>query len=185
MVKSPSGEKILVAGFGTIGSLLCRVLTKFPATEVQVLEPNQSRCEMAQSLGFNTVTTIPLAESSYDIAFNTSCNEKGLQVCIDSVGYEGKIVELSWYGNKDINIYLGKSFHHLRKRIISSQVSQIPGHKLSRWDHGRRKALVFDLLKDPFFDKLLTDEISFDDAPGFFQNLRNGPIDAISTTIKY
>ncbi|MDN5212022.1 zinc-binding alcohol dehydrogenase [Fulvivirgaceae bacterium BMA12] len=179
------GEKVLVAGFGIIGALLCQILRKFPAIDLQVLEPNQTRREMARSWGFNVAETITLTEPSFDVAFNTSSHENGLQFCIDSVGYEGKVVELSWYGDQSVNINLGKSFHHLRKQIISSQVSQIPGHKLNRWDHQRRKALVFDLLKDPFFDELLTDEISFQDSPVFFQDLRNGTIDSIGTTIKY
>ncbi len=179
------GENVFVAGFGTIGSLLCQVLRKFPAIDLHVLEPNQARCEKARSWGFNAVQAITLPEPPFDVAFNTSCHENGLQVCIDSVGYEGKVVELSWYGTQSVNINLGKSFHHFRKQIISSQVSQIPGHKLSRWDYRRRKALAFDLLKDPFFDELLTDEISFEDAPVFFQNLRNGTIDSVGTTIKY
>ena len=179
------GEKVLVVGFGIIGALLCEVLRKFPAADLQVLENNKYRREKARSLGFEVAGSLPRQAMPYDLAFNTSSDERALQVCIDSVGYEGKIVELSWYGNQNVNIHLGNSFHHLRKKIISSQVSHIPGHMRHRWDYQRRKKLVYEILKDACFDRLLTDEISFDNSPEFFQNLRNGPVNPIGTIIKY
>lgn len=179
------GEKILVIGFGIIGALLCQVLSTFPAMKPVVLEKNKFRCKKAQSMGFDVITSPSEPKASYDLAFNTSGHEDALQICIDHVGYEGKVVELSWYGNQNININLGSSFHHLRKKIISSQVSQIPGHMRNRWDHNRRKRLVIDMLNDARFDELLSEEIDFDDSPEFFQRLRKRPVDPIATIIKY
>lgn len=179
------GEKILVVGFGIIGALLCEVLKKFPVADITILEKNEFRYKKAQSLGFKATRSPMQPSSSVDLAFNTTSNEQALQICIDSVGFEGRVVELSWYGDQPVNIQLGSSFHHLRKKIISSQVSRIPGHMINRWDYQRRKKLIFELLIDARFDALLTDEISFDDAPDFFHQLRSGPVDPIGTIIKY
>ena len=179
------GQKTLVVGFGIIGALLSQVLRMFPAMDPEVLETNKFRRKKAHSLGFKAIKSLAQPSSQYDLAFNTTGNEEALQACIDSVGYEGKIMELSWYGNQQVNIHLGNSFHHHRKKIISSQVSQIPGHMVNRWDYQRRKKLVFKILRDASFDALLTNEISFDDSPEFFKRLRDGSVDSIGTIIKY
>lgn len=179
------GDKILVVGFGLIGALLCQVLKGMPGVEIQVMEADQHRANLATILGHKNIRNPTDQVPMFDVAFNTSSNESGLQACIDAVGYEGRIVELSWYGNQAVNMSLGSNFHHMRKRIISSQVSSIPSIKTNRWDFDRRKALVLQLLKDPGYDQLITQEIEFESAPSFFDNLRNNQIDQLSTVIKY
>ena len=104
----------------------------------------------------------------------TSATGAGLQMCIDHTGPEATIVELSWYGIRPVELELGATFHLDRKQLISSQVSTLPAHKSGRWDPHRRKQLVFELLKDPAWDALITTEIELADAPAFFDKLRAG-----------
>ncbi len=182
--KVESGDKILIVGFGVIGALLAKVLQNI-GVSVTILENNDVRLSHAQNLGFHcTNNSIELGDN-FDITYNTSAHESGLQCCIDLVGYEGKVIELSWYGDQKVTLDLGSSFHSQRKQIISSQVSNIPSDKQPEWDYKKRKAYVFELLKDNSYDNFITKEVSFDDSPVFFNTLRNTTINELGIIIKY
>ena len=179
------GDKVLIVGFGMIGALIGRLLSFLPSVEVVVLEKDEYRKEFAQKMGFSTFESLP-QKKYYDLAFHTSGTNEGLQNAIDGVGMEGKIMELSWYGTKHSNISLGGDFHQMRKQIISSQVSHIPANKSARWNYRRRKEVVFSLLMNPLFDEHITHEISFDESPTFFHQLRNHQLPkGIGWCIKY
>ena len=162
-------EKIAICGFGNIGALLANTLRIFKGREAAIIEISDWRWAKAIELGWNLHDDL----ESYDIVFNTSTSEKGLQYCLDHLNYEGKLVELSWYGNKKVNLELGKNFHYNRLRIIASQVSQIPGHMRDKYNYRTRKQLALEILKDSSFDALITDTIPFENSPQFFNELRN------------
>ncbi len=176
------GDRVLVVGFGMIGSLVARLLSFMPAVEVVVAEQDAYRKKLATEMGFKILEGM----SSFDCSFHTSGSSEGLQLGIDSVGKEGTIVELSWYGTRQSTISLGGDFHYQRKRIISSQVGQIPANKSHRWDYSRRKELVVKLLANPVFEEHLTHDLSLEDCPSFFQNLRENKCpDGLAWVINY
>ena len=176
------GDRVLVVGFGLIGSLVARLLSMMPRVEIVIAEKEAYRIELAQQMGFQTHSS----RQDFDIAFHTSATSAGLQDCIDRVGQEGKIIELSWYGTQQSLLQLGGSFHHQRKQIISSQVSHIPADKTNRWDIQRRKELVFRLLENPIFEEHLTHEIPFQQTPLFFEQLRNNQLPkGLAWVVKY
>jgi threonine dehydrogenase-like Zn-dependent dehydrogenase len=156
------GDNVLIVGYGIIGALAALIAKDFPGVSVKILEINKARAQKAKSHGHD-----------------------GLQVAIDSVRAEGKVVELSWYGSRKIEVNFGDSFHYGRKKIISSQVGSIPSHKLNNWDFVKRKKLVFDLLSKYQPDYLIDKEIAYEDAPEFFNELRNNTTDNIGVIIKY
>lgn len=161
------GQKCLVTGFGIIGSLVARVLSKIAGVEVLVVDANAEKVGLAQKLGFGATTPNDI-KSEFDLAFHASSSSEGLQCCIDAVGYEGKIIELSWYGNRETQVRFGGSFHSQRKSITASQVSNIPAHMQRRWDYRRRKEVVFTLLQDALFDAHITEAIAFEDLADYF-----------------
>lgn len=167
------GDRVLVAGLGSLGALLLVTLSQIPGIEISVLEKNAERRQWAESQGFVSLDN----ESSkpFDFACNTTGNPAALQNCIEAVGFEGKIMELSWYGDKDVSLNLGGSFHHQRKQIISSQVSNLPSGRKGRWDFKRRKKLVFDLLQNPVYDQLMTKIYPFEQIPALFDKIRKEP----------
>lgn len=167
------GDEVLVVGFGMIGGLVARLLSLLPAVNVTVAETNPYRMQLAKEMGF-MIENEPT--SSFDYSFHTTGTSKGLQLSIDKVGLASKVIELSWYGNKSVQLQLGHDFHSLRKQIISSQVGQIPTNKSHRWDYDRRKATVFELLKNPIFDAHISHEIPFAQSPLFFDGLRKGEV---------
>lgn len=154
------GDVALIVGFGNIGSLLARVLKDYMGIEVVISEINDEKRQKARELGFNTVEPQTI-EQPIDVAFNTGGNTASLQSAIESVGFEGRIVELSWYGVNSVQVNLGGSFHSQRKQIISTQVSNIPAHRRSRFDSHRRKQLACKILKRVDFDQHISREVAF------------------------
>ena len=178
------GDRVLIVGFGLIGSLLARLLSMMPAVDFKIFEIDSDRKKMAEIFGFQVIDNAN-DFSKVDIAFHTSASSIGLQHCIDSVGFEGKVVDLSWYGTKKVALNLGGSFHNQRKQIISSQVGNIPSSHIGRWDFKRRKKVVFELLKNEIFDQHLTHFIDFVDSPAFFTDIRANKAKGLAYCIKY
>ncbi|MEM9985931.1 MAG: zinc-binding alcohol dehydrogenase, partial [Bacteroidota bacterium] len=180
------GDRILVVGFGLIGSLVARLLSLMPATELKVLELDADRQATAMNMGFEVSANLTPAErESFDGAFHSSVSSSGLQSALDAVGKEGKVVELSWYGEKIVNLGLGGRFHSQRKQIISSQVSRLPLTHQARWDFLRRKEAVFRLLTNPLFDQHLGEEVPFSQAPKLYDQLRRNQARALSYWLNY
>lgn len=178
------GDRVLVVGFGMIGALVARLLSLIPAVDFQVVELDEERCQLAEKFGFKVACSLS-NQPDFDIAFHASATSKGLQNCIDAVGQEGKIMELSWYGSKPVQINLGESFHCRRKQIISSQVGHLPLKYNARWDFKRRKKVVFKLLENADFDQHITHSLKFVDTPAFFADLRAGKAKGLGYCIEY
>ncbi|MEQ8702446.1 MAG: zinc-binding alcohol dehydrogenase [Phaeodactylibacter sp.] len=174
------GDRALVVGFGMIGGLLSRTLSRMPGVQVQLAETHAQRQAQLAEMGFENWDGQPV-----DVAFHTTANGAGLQQAVDAVGTEGKIMELSWYGEREATVRLGGDFHYGRKQIISSQVANLPSDRRARWDFHRRKALVMDLLKDPAYDAHITQVLPFEEAPAFFEQLRSGAMPPLGTAFDY
>ena len=180
------GDRVGVLGFGLIGSLVARLLQQIPGIELIIIEKNAYRASLAKEMGFVLMGKEEMQKADgMDMVFHTSATEEGLQTAIDLVGFEGKVVELSWYGSQKISLDLGSGFHSERKKIICSQVGHIPGNRQYRWDYHRRKQLVFSLLEDHRWDLHLTHTIPFSESAQFFNQVRSSTPEGLSWTIKY
>jgi threonine dehydrogenase-like Zn-dependent dehydrogenase len=178
------GERILVVGFGIIGSLVARLISFMPGVEVEITDTHAFKKALVEKMGFKTRKPEDIP-GFFDLAINSSGNSDGLQLALDKVGIEGRVVELSWYGTQKVSLSLGGSFHPLRKKIISSQVSSIPSQHRPRWDLKRRKSLVFKLLQKKEFDSHITHSYRFEDLPGAFDQLKNPPTEGLSYLVTY
>jgi len=177
------GERVLVVGFGVVGSLVARVLELGPGIDLEIAEARAGRRRLAESMGFRAASA-PGTES-FDIAFDTSGTQAGLQTAIDAVGVEGRVVAVSWFGARPVRLDLGGGFHSRRKRIIGSQVSRIPGAMRARWDTARRTGLVFHLLERPEFDLHLGPMVPFAGLPKAFGALVSPSHEGLSPLITY
>jgi len=159
-------EKVAVIGGGAVGQLVNFVLSRLHQGAVTLVEKDPARAADA-------LTPEQISQGSVDVAFHASGTGAGLQLAIDATGFEGRIIELSWYGDQPVTLRLGGSFHHDRKRLIASQVATIaPSHRAA----GRvaRTRAVLELLRDPRLDGLLGNPIPFTDLPEFFADLYAG-----------
>jgi D-arabinose 1-dehydrogenase-like Zn-dependent alcohol dehydrogenase len=170
-------QKVLVCGLGSIGVLLAETLQKYCKALVFVKETNEYKLDFLAEKGF----LIAKENQEFSLCFHVSANQNGLQYCIDHSSKEGKIIELSWYGTREISIRLGENFHYNRLQIISSQVSEIPLEKTETEDFLSRKKLAEKLLQRiPIQDYISL--IAFDDLPEFFKNT---PKNHFITVVKY
>ena len=96
--------------------------------------------------------------------FHTSVSAAGLNTAVACAGFEATVVELSWYGDRDVPVKLGGAFHSQRLKLISSQVGHISAGRRPRWDYRRRLHAALQLLDDARLDALVAEEIAFNDA---------------------
>ncbi|MEM6735306.1 MAG: zinc-binding alcohol dehydrogenase [Bacteroidota bacterium] len=176
------GDRVLIMGYGVIGALIAEILQSSVGVEVRVIEKNENRAKIAKDRGLEVLGEI---RHDFDAIFNTTSSETMLQQALEWTSSEGKVLELSWYGSKTIQLHLGADFHYGRKKIISSQVSHIPGRKQPRWSYTKRKQLVFKLLSRLNFDHLTQNKILFQDSAVFYDQLRKGKENSLSTVIIY
>ncbi|MEL6178848.1 MAG: zinc-binding alcohol dehydrogenase, partial [Myxococcota bacterium] len=168
------GDRVVVVGFGIVGALVALVMRGLQGTEVMVVEVEPEQRALAASLGLTAVKPEAVIPGEADIAIHASATAAGLQTALDAVGLEGRVVELSWYGDGTTTLALGGAFHSQRKQIISSQVSHIPSHRRARWDHQRRKRLVFRLLADSAWDACVTSTSPLEGVPDWFASAQRG-----------
>lgn len=170
-------EKVLIIGFGGIGILLALTIKLYTNINPSVMELNQDKIKKAQKLDFSTNKSI------FDVIFHTSASNEGLQFALDNVRKDGSVIELSWYGNKQINLLLG-NFHYNRVKLISSQVSTVSPFAPVK-SYKERKDAACQILLNDVFDEVISDEILFKDVPAYFNSLDYGNNHALATVIRY
>ena len=168
-----AGDHVTIVGGGVLGLLLTFIISQIPKTRVTLIDP-QDRSAPATAFAADFETQ-PRGGLEADVVFHTSASEAGLKTAIDCAGTESRIVEMSWYGNRDISVPLGGAFHSKRLQLISSQVGQIPSHRKTRWTFARRMQTALALLGDPNLDQLLTHHIPFAQAPLLLPPLLDDP----------
>lgn len=161
-------QKVLVCGLGSVGVLLAETLRSYCQANVYVKEKDESKVAILAKNGFS----IAEETDEFPLTFHVSATEKGLQYCIDHSAVEGKIIELSWYGNQPVELNLGGHFHYNRLQIISAQVSAIPLIKKNYEDFLTRKKLAEKLLQTIPIREYIS-LISFQELPEFFKQKTN------------
>ena len=114
-------------GGGAVGLLVAYCLWKSQGRPVPLVEVHAKRAELAEGLPWIEAVLAPEQASGAEkhVAFHASGHGEGLQTALDAVGFEGRVVELSWYGTREVTLALGGDFHYRRKRIQASQVAII------------------------------------------------------------
>lgn len=163
------GDQILICGIGSIGILMALTLKNQIGINLKLKETNPQKQEILKSLGFDMIED---DTTYFDICFHCSGQPEGLHFCLEHSKIEAKIVELSWYGDKNVSLPLGIDFHYKRIKLISSQVSKIPNNLVEKHSFTTRKNLVLDLLKKIEIPEVLFQSVAFDDLPQFFQAIR-------------
>lgn len=178
------GDRITVVGAGMIGCCVAGVLARFPGASVQLVDANPDRAGVASALGVDFATP-GQAATARDLVIHASATSAGLQLSMELLAPEGTVIELSWYGDRDVSLQLGGSFHSGRLSIRSSQVGAVsPARRASR-TFADRLALALDLLRDPAFDALFTGESDFEQLPDVLAGMAAGTRPALSHLITY
>ncbi|MBD25205.1 MAG: dehydrogenase [Candidatus Marinimicrobia bacterium] len=178
------GERILIIGGGVLGLLIAGLITISGRNEVTITDKNPARASIAQLLGAKF--TLPkIAPNEQQVIIHTSATEIGLRQALNHAASDGRIVEASWFGNREITLPLGESFHSKRLRLISSQVGAIPPSHRDQWTFAKRMQKALAHLEDERFDALITGEINFDDAPTTLPNALTNDSSGLMTVLHY
>jgi 2-desacetyl-2-hydroxyethyl bacteriochlorophyllide A dehydrogenase len=178
------GDRVTVVGAGMVGCCVAALLARFPGARVQLVDVDPARAAVARALGVEFASPAE-AESGRDLVIHASATAAGLRRSLELLAPDGEVVELSWYGDREVALPLGEAFHSGRLTIRSSQVGAIPPARRSRRSLADRLAIALDLLRDPAFDALLTGESRFDELPDVLFRLASGTLTALCHVITY
>jgi NADPH:quinone reductase-like Zn-dependent oxidoreductase len=178
------GDRVTVVGAGMVGCCVARLLSRFPGVQVTLVDVEPGRAEVAAALDVDFALPEDAARDR-DLVVHTSATSAGLQRSLDLLAPEGTVIDLSWYGDREVRLSLGGSFHAGRLRIRSSQVGTVSPARSGRRTTGDRLALALDLLRDPAFDALVTGQSPFQELPDVMSRLASGALPALCHTITY
>ncbi|MDP3811276.1 MAG: zinc-binding alcohol dehydrogenase [Hydrogenophaga sp.] len=164
------GERIAVVGGGTLGLLVAWLAARLPGCEVQVVDTEAGRADVAAALGAGFALPMD-ARADADLVVHTSGQAAGLATALRLAAFEATVLELSWYGNRSVSVPLGEAFHSQRLTLKSSQVGHVATAQRGRWSHRRRLELALSLLTDPVLDRLITHGAPFAQLPELLARL--------------
>ena len=178
------GDRVAVVGAGMVGCCVARLLARFPAVEVTLVDVDASRAGVAAALGVGFARPED-AVGGCDLVVHTSATSAGLQRSLELLAPEATVLDLSWYGDEEVRLSLGGAFHSGRLGLRASQVGTLSPARSGRRTTGDRLALALELLRDDAFDALLSGESRFEDLPAVMARLATGDLPALCHTITY
>ena len=178
------GDRVAVVGAGMVGCCVARLLQRYPAVRVTLVDIDPSRADVADVLGVDFALP-EVAPENLDLVVHTSATSAGLQRSLDILAAEGTVLDLSWYGDAEVRLSLGGAYHARRLTIRSSQVGTVSPARASHRTTADRLTLALELLRDPAFDALLTGRSRFHELPDVIARLSAGNLSALCHTIAY
>lgn len=158
------GERVVVLGAGVVGLLVASLLARMPGLDLAIADPDPARAAVAEALGLRFLAPED-APGERDLIVHASGNPDGVRQALSLSAFEGRIVEASWFGNRQATLPLGEAFHAKRLTILSSQVGAVAPAMRGQRSHGDRLTLALSLLDDPRLDALLGPVTPFDALP--------------------
>lgn len=159
------GDRVLVIGAGIVGLLVGYIAKHIAGTEVAIVDSDPSKVRYAEALGLK-FTEPGDAPRGNSIVFHASATGAGLDAAIEAAAFEASIIELSWYGSRQVTVRLGAAFHSRRLRIVASQVGHVAPSRRAFVKPRERLERALGLLNDPALDVLVENTLRFDDLPG-------------------
>ncbi len=178
------GDRVTVVGAGVVGLLAARLVARVPGTAVEVVDVRPERRALAEAFGARFATPNE-ASPDADLVLHASGSAAGLQTALRVAGFEATVLEMSWYGRREVSLPLGEAFHSRRLTLKSTQVGHVAAAQRSRWNHRRRMALALALLDDPALDALVTDRAPFADLPQVLARLAGSTSGTLCQRIDY
>jgi len=178
------GDRVAVVGAGMIGCAVAALLRSFPLERLQLVDVDESRRDVASALGIELVDPVAAADGC-DLVVHASATSDGLRRSLELLGDEGEVVELSWYGSREVTVPLGSAFHARRLTVRASQVSEIASARRARRTHAQRMSTALELLRDDAFDALISGSSPFGELPDTMRRLAAGDLPALCHVIDY
>jgi threonine dehydrogenase-like Zn-dependent dehydrogenase len=177
-------DKIVVVGGGIVGLLIGYIAAGLPGADVTIVDLAAERAAIATSFGAKFATPDKCPEDA-DVVFHATASAPGLATAINAAGFEGTVVEVSWFGDGATPTPLGGAFHSRRLKLVSSQVGHVATSRRARWTYRRRLEAALLLLQDDRLDALIAEEIAFADAPAKLPPLLSPAAKGLAPIIRY
>jgi threonine dehydrogenase-like Zn-dependent dehydrogenase len=168
------GERVLVIGAGVVGLLAAHLLARIPGVTLTVIDTDPGKARLAAALGLAFAAPDD-APAEAELIVHASGSPDGLALALARAGFEARIVEASWFGDRVVPLPLGEAFHSRRLTLISSQVGSIAAPMRGRRSHAERLSLALALLDDARLDALLDGPTPFADLPATMARLAASP----------
>jgi threonine dehydrogenase-like Zn-dependent dehydrogenase len=179
------GTRALVVGAGLLGWLVTALLSLRSDLSVHVTDIRPEAGLAADEFGVSFLAPGEVAPGDYDLAFHSSASAAGLATAIAALDFEGRVVELSWFGDRPVSVPLGGAFHANRLSIASSQVGAVARPRRAALGPRDRLMRALAALADPRLDRLVTAEVAFADLPGALPGLLAPGASGIATRVRY
>jgi len=185
--KTETGMTALVIGAGVVGLLIAHALRCESGIEPLVVDVDGDKRHISNLLGFrfSTAQELNVSADKFDRVFHTSASEQGLTAALNHAAFEGRIVEVSWYGDREPKVPLGGAFHSQRLTLVSSQVAHVARPVRHKINHSQRMDRVMELLKDPRLDNLLEPAIPFKKLPQALPTILGSSSKALCQLVSY
>lgn len=140
-------ERSLVTGAGAIGLLAVFVLRAYGVREVDIVEPEGARRELALKLGANRAvspTEVENLASSYPVCLECSARDEAFGLAQRKATHRGRLCVLS-DGNLE-PLSLAPEFHEKELSVVGSS---------DGWDYQRHAEWFFGLLAEEKTDRIM------------------------------
>lgn len=178
------GDRISVVGAGVIGALVAGLASTLAGVDVELIDIDTDKAFLGTALGVRFATPAQ-ATPERDLVIHASASAAGLSSALALAGFEATVLEMSWYGERDVAVPLGHAFHSQRLTLRSSQVGAVSAGHRSRWTHRRRLELAVALLADARYDALINADDPFEDLPSVMQRLIDPTDRTLCQRIRY
>jgi threonine dehydrogenase-like Zn-dependent dehydrogenase len=176
------GDRVTVVGAGVLGCLVAYLVARIPGTEVELVDVEPSRRAVAAALGVS-FSEPRGASRERDLVFHATGRAGGCVTALELAATDATVVELSWFGDGDVALPLGRDFHVRRLTLRSSQVGTVSPTARRRFTHRTRLELALSLLTDARLDALIDAEVPFAALPAALERLAT--TGGLCTRVKY
>lgn len=185
-------ETVVVVGLGPIGVLTAALLRRRGARVIGS-DLRLWRCEIARCLDIHAVAPEELPRltdeatggNGVPLLIEASGNPDALGETLSLLAHEGTVLVASWYGDRPVELALGREFHRRRLTLRSTQVSTIPSALSARWTVPRRRAAALAAMNELPLELLTTHDFDVTDAASAFDAIDRGEPGLMHAALRY
>jgi threonine dehydrogenase-like Zn-dependent dehydrogenase len=178
------GDRVSVVGGGVVGCLVAYLAARIAGTEVELVDINPERARVANALGVAFVAP-DRARPERDLVVHASGSPLGLRTALELAVTDGTVLELSWFGDAEVSLPLGRAFHARRLALRASQVGTLSPRARARHTRTSRLEAALRLCGDPTLDVLIDGESPFTALPEIMTQLTSAQSGALCHRVRY